>query len=83
MLSWSVGWPSEERLVRIALDGQTQIRYLSFDFGECELIVIHHHGLEPSLQKIEPLGMGIALLETRPVDDGETVLLNHPDYSSR
>ena len=51
--------PSEERLIRIALYGMAQIEDLSFDFGEREVIVVHHNEIESILQKLQPIGLGI------------------------
>ena len=58
--------PSEERLVRMALDGVEAIVELRFDLGARTLHVIHRGEPGPVLAKLEPLGLG-----ARVVDSGE------------
>lgn len=60
--------PSEERLIRIALEGRSGIRDLAFDLDRRRLTVRHEGGTEEILRELEPLRMGARLSGTRPVD---------------
>jgi Co/Zn/Cd efflux system component len=70
--------PSEERMVRMALDGMAEIADLRFDLQARTLTVIHAGDPAPVLAKLEPLGFGAAVASTeaagavegaRPADD--------------
>ena len=50
--------PSEERLIRMALDGLDGVDELRFDLQQRTLSVIHRGEPGPLLAKIEPLGLG-------------------------
>lgn len=58
--------PSEERLVRMALDGLDGVVELRFDLQERMLAVTHRGEPGPVVAKLEPLGLG-----ARVVDSGE------------
>lgn len=58
--------PSEERLVRLALEGIPGVAHLSFDLPGRRLTVRHEGPTEPVLGRLLPLGMGAALLESAP-----------------
>ncbi len=53
--------PSEERLIRMALDGVPGIVELRFDLGQRKLTVLHSGDHGPLLEKLEPLGLGARL----------------------
>ncbi|WBS04650.1 cation transporter [Pseudoduganella sp. SL102] len=53
--------PSEERLIRMALEDRQDIRSLSFDLAQRELTVIHLDDVEGILGRLQPLGLGAVL----------------------
>ena len=73
--------PSEERMIRIALEGMPQIKNLSFDFGEREVVIVHDIEIEPILQKLVPLGLDILLLETQLIDEDFEIPLTRSQSS--
>ncbi|WP_113864090.1 cation transporter [Marinobacter pelagius] len=60
--------PSEERMIRMALDGCAQIGGLSFDLENRQLQVLHDGDAQPVTDRLRPLGLGATLQETRPAD---------------
>lgn len=60
--------PSEERMIRMALDGCAQIGGLSFDLENRQLQVLHDGDAQPVTDRLLPLGLGATLQETRPAD---------------
>lgn len=56
--------PSEERLVRMALDGLDSIVELRFDLQGRTLSVTHRGEPGPVLAKLEPLGLGARVVES-------------------
>ncbi len=60
--------PSEERMVRLALNGIDQIRALSFDLSNRRLKVVHDGAVEPISAKLATLGLGASLQETVAAD---------------
>jgi Co/Zn/Cd efflux system component len=65
--------PSEERVIRIALDGLLEVRGLQFDLGNRRLEVRHSGAAEAVLARLEPLGFG-ARLDSTVVSDPDTEL---------
>lgn len=63
--------PSEERMIRMALDGVVGIAQLQFDLQARSLTVLHAGEPAPVLAKLEPLGFGATLVESfeTPADD--------------
>ncbi len=63
--------PSEERMVRMALDGASALSDLRFDLQARTLTVIHTGEAAPLLAKLEPLGFGarLASSEEAPQDE--------------
>jgi Co/Zn/Cd efflux system component len=58
--------PSEERTIRMALDGLAPVRALSFDLPGRRLTVWHEQGAASVIsERLEPLGLGAHLVETR------------------
>jgi Co/Zn/Cd efflux system component len=58
--------PSEERTIRMALDGLVSVRALSFDLPGRRLTVWHEQGAAEAIAgRLEPLGFGARLIETR------------------
>jgi len=60
--------PSEERMIRLALNGVDQIRALSFDLSNRRLKVVHDGAVEPISAKLATLGLGAFLQETVAAD---------------
>jgi hypothetical protein len=63
--------PSEERLVRMALDGAAGIGELRFDFGARTVTVLHAGDPAPILARLVPLGLGAVLSATSEATAGE------------
>ncbi|WP_406812910.1 cation transporter [Marinobacter daqiaonensis] len=60
--------PSEERMIRMALDSLDSVRGLSFDLSRRTLQVLHNKDAGPITDKLAGLGLGASLRETRPAD---------------
>jgi Co/Zn/Cd efflux system component len=56
--------PSEERMIRMALDGTVGVHDLRFDLQARTLTVVHAGEPSPILAKLEPLGLGARLATT-------------------
>ncbi|MEA1080449.1 cation transporter [Marinobacter qingdaonensis] len=56
--------PSEERMIRIALNDYEHIHSLSFDLSGRTLEILHHGRAEPITSKLETLGLGASLQMT-------------------
>ncbi|HBN6095939.1 cation transporter [Shewanella marisflavi] len=56
--------PSEERMIRLALNGFEEIRALSFDLSNRRLKVVHDGEADPFTAKLKTLGLGASLQET-------------------
>jgi len=58
--------PSEERTIRLALDGVGTVRGLTFDLPGRRVTVWHDRGAAREIAgRLEPLGLGASLLETQ------------------
>lgn len=55
--------PSEERLVRMALEG-AELAELRFDLAARQVTVVHRGHASALLSRLEPLGLGAAVLES-------------------
>ncbi len=64
--------PSEERMIRMALEGATSIRDLQFDLQARTLTVVHGGDPAAILAKLEPLGFGATLTGTEEATPGDT-----------
>jgi hypothetical protein len=56
--------PSEERMIRLALEGKVQAQ-LAFDLPGRRMIVLHNEPAKHLLDLLVPLGVGVRLVETR------------------
>ncbi len=63
--------PSEENLIRMKLDGITNIKNLDFDIADRKLAVYHTGASEPILQLLEELNLGSQLLNSEESDKVE------------
>lgn len=59
--------PSEENLIRMALDDVVEARALSFDLSKRELKAMHYGAADRILQRLQPLKLGAVLVESIPV----------------
>ncbi len=66
--------PSEERMVRMALDGVVGISDLRFDLRARTVTVVHAGDPAPLLTKLEPLGLGARLSGTERADQTTVTL---------
>lgn len=62
--------PSEERLIRLALDGLESVVALDFDLAERRLTIWHRGEAEAVTGRLAPLGLGARLIETTPPPEG-------------
>lgn len=60
--------PSEENLIRMKLDGNSDIEYLEFDISNRQLTVFHHGNVENIQHAIHDLNLGDTLLSTETID---------------
>lgn len=65
--------PSEERMVRLALDGTSGILDLRFDLQARTVTVIHAGDAAPLAAKLQPLGLGATLATSTEVSASERV----------
>jgi Co/Zn/Cd efflux system component len=61
--------PSEERMVRLAVDGEPNLQGLSFDLANRQLTVLHVGAIDAIAAKLMALGLGAQLLRTDSADD--------------
>lgn len=59
--------PSEERLIRLALEPEPTVRQLTFDLEAHRLVVRHEGESDALLRRLEPLGFGARLVGTEEV----------------
>ena len=62
--------PSEERMIRLALDGLAGVADLQFDLQGRVLTVRHAGEAGPVLARLEPLGFGARIASTGPAEPG-------------
>lgn len=70
--------PSEERLIRMALDKVDGVHSLSFPLQERKLVATHDAPALRLLAALEPLGLGATLMESTPCA-GEDSAIQPPD----
>ncbi|ANY88316.1 zinc transporter ZitB [Pseudomonas putida] len=58
--------PSEERMIRLALNGLPELNSLSFDLTSRQVRAFHDGAVDQIATKLESLGLGAALLGTEP-----------------
>ena len=57
--------PSEERMIRLALEGLEGIESLSFDLSQRRVHVYHSGAIDLHANKLDSLGLGSTLIGTR------------------
>lgn len=60
--------PSEERMIRMALEPMAGVKTLIFDLTARRLQVLHDGAAEPLTQALLPLGLGARFEQTQPID---------------
>lgn len=56
--------PSEEKLIRMALNGNSAVKSLSFDLAKREMTVVHDGDSAPVLRLLEPLNFGAKVVRS-------------------
>ncbi len=64
--------PSEEKLIRMALNGYPSVKSLTFDLSKRELQVLHEGDPEPFLKLMEPLKFGTKVIRTEAASPSES-----------
>ena len=64
--------PSEERLIRMALENAGTVQDLQFDLDNRRLVVRHEGDPAPILALLEPLGFGARVAQSRPLQEAST-----------
>lgn len=72
--------PSEEKVIRMALDGSENVRHLTFDLSTRRLVIVHVGQADRILSALLPLGFGARISETRTLSESEQSQLA-PDKS--
>lgn len=72
--------PSEEGMIRVALDGVAGVRGLAFDLRERQVQVLHHRHLKDITSKLESLGLGARLVSTRLASADEAQALQQDSH---
>lgn len=65
--------PSEERMVRLALDGLEAVRGLTFDLSSRRVRIVHDGAVQPITDRLTPLGLGATLQGTEPAGPDEAL----------
>lgn len=66
--------PSEERMIRMALDGDQSVKKCEFDLKARKMTAFHSGPPESILSKLEPLSLGSKIEQTSVADEIEEVL---------
>lgn len=74
--------PSEEKIVRMALDGVGVVRGLEFNLKTRQLTINHEDDSDKLLQILMPLGFGAKISSSRELLEVEEVLLTSRDETS-
>lgn len=68
--------PSEERMLKLALENISEVKKLIFDLGARKLSVLHHGDPSVILSVIEPLGLGAKLIQSRELSEEEETVVS-------
>lgn len=68
--------PSEERLIRMALDGKIETKSLDFDLRQRSLTAVHAEAPQAVLSILEPLNLGAELQESKVLSEVEELLVS-------
>jgi len=75
--------PSEERMIRLALNGLDGVRKLTFDLSDRRLDVMHDSAVEPITKKLATLGLGATLQKTVAADPEMIKAAENPANSTQ
>lgn len=65
--------PSEENIIRLALNNLNQIQALEFDLGQREIKIFHQADVADILEKLTPLNLGVKLIKTDTLANEEKI----------
>lgn len=68
--------PSEEKIVRMALDKSSKVKSLAFNLGERSLTVVHEGESGEILKLLAPLKFGARITESREISEAEEVFVD-------
>ena len=68
--------PSEEKVIRMALDKSSKIKNISFNLGERTLAITHAGEPSEVLNLLEPLKFGARIADSRELSEAEEVLVD-------
>lgn len=71
--------PSEERMIRMALQDVEGVQALTFDLAGRTLTVVHRAPVQEVLQRLVPLGLGASLAASRSAGSGDARGVVPPD----
>ncbi|GHU65618.1 sodium:proton antiporter [Bacteroidia bacterium] len=66
--------PSEERIIRMALESESSVKTLNFDLAGRRLKIFHECDAESVLARLAPLNFGAAILSSRVLSEPEEAL---------
>ena len=73
--------PSEERMVRLALDGNSEVKRMSFDLAGRSVTILHENEASAIVALLEPVGLGVQLLDSRETNDSAAIGPANQDVS--
>jgi Co/Zn/Cd efflux system component len=71
--------PSEENMIRMALQGVEGVQATTFDLASRTLTVVHRAPVERMLERLEPLGLGAVLAASRSISGDDAERLAPPE----
>ena len=71
--------PSEENMIRMALQDVEGVQALTFDLADRKLTVVHRVPAQEMLERLKPLGLGATLAASRSVGSDDAQELVPPD----
>src|SRR3546814_5365371 len=66
--------PSEERMIRLALNGLPELRSLSFDLSNRQVSAFHDGAVDPLSATLESLGLGEELRSVEHMSELQTLM---------
>lgn len=75
--------PSEEKIIRMALDGNDAIKDLAFNLKSRQLTISHEGDSTNLLRALEPLGFGAKISNSRDLSEMEEALLGPAEVDSK
>jgi Co/Zn/Cd efflux system component len=75
--------PSEERLIRMAVEGVDAVKGLAFDLDKREVLVTHSGDAGAVLERLHPLGLGATIESSQPAATTRQATTDDPDAERR